>query len=96
VAGVPLGGFVGQLLGCRGAFWALAALAVLAAPVIYRFTPADGDRATPSVLAELREVGTGRMALLVLSTVLATGGYMTTLSYLSPVHAADHLQELRS
>lgn len=85
VAGVPLGAFAGQLLGWRGTFWALAALAALAAPIIYRFTPADDERATPSILAELRAVATGRMALLVLATVLATGGYMTTFSYLSPL-----------
>lgn len=32
VAGVPLGAFAGQLLGWRGTFWALAVLALLAAP----------------------------------------------------------------
>lgn len=85
VAGLPLGSYAGQLLGWRGAFLALAALAVLAAPIIYRFTPADADGPIPSVLAELRAVATGRMALLVVSTVLATGGYMTVFSYLSPL-----------
>lgn len=85
VAGVPLGSFAGHLLGWRGAFWALAALAVLAAPIIYRFTPADGDRLAPSMRAELRAVATRRMAFLVVSTVLATGGYMTVFSYLSPL-----------
>jgi len=98
VAGVPLGAFAGQLLGWRGTFWALAILAVLAAPIIYRFTPSDfnpgdgegdGGREDASMLAdlraELRAVVTGRMALLVLATVLATGGYMTTFSYLSPL-----------
>lgn len=85
VAGVPLGAFAGQLIGWRGTFWALAALAVLAAPVIARFTPADGDRATPSVRAEIRAIATGRMAVLVVATILATGGYMTAFSYLSPL-----------
>lgn len=85
VAGVPLGSFAGQLLGWRGTFWALAILAVLAAPVIARFTPADTRTHAPSVLAELRAVLTGRMAILVITTVLATGGYMTAFSYLSPL-----------
>jgi DHA1 family inner membrane transport protein len=85
VAGVPLGAFAGQLLGWRGTFWALAILAALAAPVIANFTPADEDRATPSTRAELRAIATGRMAILVLATVLATGGYMTVFSYLSPL-----------
>ncbi|MFT4264392.1 MAG: MFS transporter [Nocardioides sp.] len=85
VAGVPLGIFAGQLLGWRGSFWVLAAAAALAAPIIYRCTPADTHTAAPSVRSELRAVATGRMALLVLATVLATGGYMTTFSYLSPL-----------
>ncbi|MFD7072625.1 MFS transporter [Nocardioides sp. NPDC059952] len=85
VAGVPLGAFAGQLLGWRGTFWALAALAALAAPVIAKFTPADEDGGVPSVRRELRAVATGRMAILIVATVLATGGYMTAFSYLSPL-----------
>ncbi|WP_051532943.1 MFS transporter [Arthrobacter sp. 9MFCol3.1] len=85
VAGVPLGSFAGQLVGWRGTFWALAALAVLAAPVIARFTPADAGRSTPSIRAELRAITNRRMALLVVATILATGGYMTAFSYLSPL-----------
>ena len=85
VAGVPLGSFAGQLVGWRGTFWALAALAVLAAPVIARFTPADAGRRTPSIRAELRAITNRRMALLVVATILATGGYMTAFSYLSPL-----------
>jgi DHA1 family inner membrane transport protein len=85
VAGVPLGSFAGQLLGWRGTFWALAAVAVLAAPVIARFTPADGAPSAPSVRSELRAITNRRMAILVVATVLATGGYMTTFSYVSPL-----------
>jgi DHA1 family inner membrane transport protein len=85
VAGVPLGSFAGQLLGWRGTFWALAVLAVLAAPVIARFTPADGAPSAPSVRSELRAITNRRMAILVVATVLATGGYMTTFSYVSPL-----------
>ncbi len=85
VAGVPLGAFAGQLLGWRGTFWALAVLAALAAPVIAKYTPADENRGAPSVRAELRAIATGRMAILIVATVLATGGYMTVFSYVSPL-----------
>ncbi|MGJ0184407.1 MFS transporter [Corynebacterium glyciniphilum] len=85
VAGVPLGSFAGQLLEWRGTFWALAALALLVAPVIAKFTPHEADRGTPSVRGELKAIATARMAVLILATVLATGGYMTTFSYLSPL-----------
>lgn len=61
VAGIPLGAFAGQLLGWRGTFWALAILAALAAPVIAKFTPSEGDRGVPSVRAELRAIATGPM-----------------------------------
>ncbi|MFK3668958.1 MFS transporter [Leifsonia aquatica] len=85
VAGVPLGAVVGQLLGWRGTFWALAALAALAAPVIARFTPRDEEHTASSIRGELRAVATGLMAILLVATVLATGGYMTAFSYLSPL-----------
>ncbi|MCD4851092.1 MFS transporter [Arthrobacter sp. AK01] len=55
------------------------------APVIARFTPEDTHTSAPSVRAEIRAVVTGRMVVLVLATVFATGGYMTAFSYLSPV-----------
>src|SRR5829696_22300 len=51
VLGVPLGSLAGDQLGWRGAFWALAALAVFAAVVIGRFTPADEAGQTVSVRA---------------------------------------------
>src|SRR5215212_11184708 len=41
VLGVPLGSVAGSQLGWRGAFWAIAGLAVAAAAVIGRFAPAD-------------------------------------------------------
>src|SRR3954452_2806320 len=41
VLGVPLGSLASAQLGWRGAFWALAALAVIAATVIGRFTPRE-------------------------------------------------------
>src|SRR5215213_4759158 len=41
VLGVPLGSLAGDHLGWRGTFWALAALAVVVAAVIGRFTPDD-------------------------------------------------------
>src|SRR3954468_3810809 len=48
VLGVPLGSLAGDHLGWRGTFWALAALAVVAAAVIGRYTPGDASGTTVS------------------------------------------------
>jgi DHA1 family inner membrane transport protein len=85
VAGVPLGAFVGQLIGWRGTFWALAVLAAIAAVVIGRSAPADEARVAPSVVSELRAFRSGRMWLLVLATAAVTGGVMAAFSYISPL-----------
>jgi DHA1 family inner membrane transport protein len=85
VACVPLGSFAGQTLGWRGAFWALAALSVLAALVIGRFVPADQTGPLPSASAEIRALSNGGTWLLVAVTALVTGGYMAAFSYISPL-----------
>ena len=85
VAGVPLGALAGQLIGWRGSFWALAVLATVAAVVIRRFAPADGDRAQQSAAAEVRALLSRRILLLVVATVLVTGSYMGAFAYISPL-----------
>src|SRR3954464_9344076 len=85
VLGVPLGSLAGEHLGWRGAFWALAALAVFAAAVVGRFTPAEAPGAAVSVRAELRALRSGRLWLVLGSTVLVMGGCMGTFSFLSPL-----------
>jgi predicted MFS family arabinose efflux permease len=85
VLGVPLGSLAGSQLGWRGAFWAVAVLALIAAAVIGRFVPADdGDRAV-SVGAELRALRSGRLWLVLGATVLVMGGCMGTFSFISPL-----------
>src|SRR3954464_5710107 len=54
VVGVPLGAVAGQLVGWRGPFWALAALAVASIALISRSVPHDGpDREVVSIRSEL-------------------------------------------
>src|SRR3954468_3479867 len=76
VLGVPLGSLAGDHLGWRGAFWAIAALAVVAAAVIGRFTPDDGSGAAVSVRSELRALRSVRLWLVLGATVLVMGGCM--------------------
>src|SRR4051794_5450550 len=85
VLGVPLGSLAGEHLGWRGAFWALAALAVFAAAVVGRFTPAEAPGAAASVRAELTALRTGPLWLVLGGTVLVMGGGMGTFSFISPL-----------
>src|SRR4051795_11005079 len=59
VLGVPLGSLAGEHLGWRGTFWAVAALAALAAVIIGRWASRDGQGVAPSVRAELRALRSG-------------------------------------
>jgi predicted MFS family arabinose efflux permease len=88
VLGVPLGSLAGEHLGWRGTFWAVAALAALAAVIIGRFAPRDGQGVAPSVRAELRALRSGRLWLVLGATVLVMGGCMGTFSFLSPLLTA--------
>ncbi|MEU5323987.1 MFS transporter [Streptomyces sp. NPDC021056] len=86
VAGVPLGSWVGQAIGWRGTFWALTALAGVAALVIGRFIPAaERAEVTPSVRSQLAVLRHGRMWLVLAATALVTGGFMAAYSYISPL-----------
>src|SRR3954449_3044257 len=85
VLGVPLGSLAGEHLGWRGAFWALAALAVFAAAVVGRFTPAEAPGAAVSVRAELRALRSGPLWLVLGGTVLLMGGGLGTFSFISPL-----------
>lgn len=85
VAGVPLGSFAGQLIGWRGTFWALAIVSLLAALVIRFLAPADGPLPTTSASDAIRSVATVPTGLLALGTILVTGAYMGTFSYISPL-----------
>src|SRR3954467_11684549 len=99
VLGVPLGSLAGEHLGWRGAFWALAALAVIAAAgigpftpregspaaVVGRFAPGEGTHAVVSVRSELRALRSVRLWLVLGGTVLVMGGCMGTFSFISPL-----------
>ncbi|MFJ8863811.1 MFS transporter [Streptomyces sp. NPDC102451] len=85
VIGVPVGTWAGQAVGWRGTFWALAALAGVAALLIGRFVPADEQRTTVSVRSEFTAVRQGRLWLSMSATALITGGAMAAFSYITPL-----------
>src|SRR3954464_4008353 len=88
VVGVPLGSLAGAHLGWRGAFWALAALAVVAAAVIGRFTPGEGPPTGAWTRPERRALRSVRLWLVLGGTVLIMGGCMGTFSFISPLLTA--------
>ncbi|WP_222847643.1 MFS transporter [Nocardioides dongxiaopingii] len=89
VVGVPLGAVAGQAIGWRGPFWALAALAVLAAVVVARQVPADPTgadaRPRPSVRAEVASLRSARLWLVLLTCAAINAGVMSVYSFVSPL-----------
>jgi predicted MFS family arabinose efflux permease len=86
VVGVPLGAVAGQLVGWRGPFWALGALAVASIALICRSVPHDGpDREVVSIRSELSALRSGRLWLVLSACAATTGGVLSAYSYISPL-----------
>ncbi|MFE7276468.1 MFS transporter [Streptomyces sp. NPDC057623] len=86
VVGVPLGAFAGQLMGWRGPFWALAALAAAAVPLIARTVPQGGPaQRTGSIRSELTALRSGRLWLVLTACATTTGGVLAAYSYIAPL-----------
>ncbi|WP_330280574.1 MULTISPECIES: MFS transporter [unclassified Streptomyces] len=85
VVGVPAGSLAGHVTGWRGLFWALAALAALAAAVIGRFLPRTQQRPQVSVRDEIRALRQGRLWLALAAAVLIMGGVLAVYTYITPL-----------
>ncbi|QFU91790.1 MFS transporter [Amycolatopsis sp. YIM 10] len=86
VIGVPIGAFAGQTIGWRGTFWALAALALPAAIIVYRQVATDrGTGPAPSVRAELASLRDGRIWLVLAGCVIVCGSSLAAYSFISPL-----------
>jgi DHA1 family inner membrane transport protein len=86
VVGVPIGAFAGQLMGWRGPFWALAALAAAAIVLIARTVPHDGSAGqTVSIRSELTALRSGRLWLVLAACATTTGGVLAAYSYIAPL-----------
>ena len=85
VVGVPLGAFAGQLLGWRGPFWALGALALPAVWLIGRHVAKDGPGRPVPHRSELAALRSGRMWLMLAACATTTGGVLSTFSYIAPL-----------
>ncbi|SOD66035.1 MFS transporter, DHA1 family, chloramphenicol resistance protein [Streptomyces zhaozhouensis] len=88
IAGVPGGALLGQHLGWRAAFWAVAALTVLGLVGVVRYVPRtglDGAQARVPLRTELRVYRDRRVWLAVATTALFAAGTFCFFSYLAPL-----------
>ncbi|WP_221762160.1 Cmx/CmrA family chloramphenicol efflux MFS transporter [Nonomuraea sp. WAC 01424] len=83
--GLSLGTVIGQHLGWRAAFWAVAALSALAAVGVLATIPGGRPERenAPRITDELRSLLNPRLWLALATTSLATGALLVSFSYLS-------------
>lgn len=90
VAGVPGGALLGQHLGWRAAFWAVALLTAASLAGVVLLVPRgagapDGERQRPPLRAEARIYRDGGVLLAVATIALFAAGTMCFFSYLAPL-----------
>lgn len=90
VVGVPLGAWVGQQLGWRAAFWAIAALALIGAIGVALAVPRQRNTAAPvSLRRELRTFTSSRVWVALATIALFQSGVFSVFSYVAPL-LTDH------
>ncbi|MBX4984679.1 MFS transporter [Rhizobium lentis] len=86
VTGVPLGTYIGQILGWRATFWAVAGLGVIASLAIAALLPNNLKKAPPaSLLDQVRVLGSGRLLIVFAMTALGYGGTFVAFTFLAPI-----------
>jgi MFS transporter, DHA1 family, chloramphenicol resistance protein len=88
VIGVPAGAVLGQHLGWRAAFWAVALMTAVGLVGVVLFVPRTRPEATdsaPRLRAEARMYRDGRVWLAVVTIALFAAGTMCFFSYLAPL-----------
>ena len=85
--GVPFGAWFGLLLGWRAAFWAVAAIGVVALIVLALFVPGDVGHAEEKVSLgdELAVLARPQVQLGLVTTVLGFAGLFTVFTYIQPI-----------
>ncbi|MGJ4845638.1 MFS transporter [Leifsonia sp. Le1] len=89
VLGVPFGTLLGQALGWRSTFWAIAVIGVVATIGVAVLVPsgtgvrAPSDGAAPSLRSELRAFRSGQVWLSIVVTILGFGGMFGAFTYMA-------------
>ncbi|MCC5579509.1 MFS transporter [Microtetraspora sp. AC03309] len=91
VAGVPAGAALGQTLGWRSAFWAVALISLPAVVAVMRSVPdtvratGDPDEARPHARRELRALREPRLLVVLVLAALVNAATFCTFTYLTPL-----------
>lgn len=87
IAGVPAGALLGTAAGWRATFWAIASLCIPAAIGIQRGVrnPTDPVARTPGLRAELDQLRSHRLILVMALGALVNGGTFAAFTFLAPV-----------
>ena len=85
--GVPFGAWFGLMLGWRAAFWAVAAIGLVALAVLAVLVPngVGADDATPTLREELAVLARPQVQLGLAMTVLGFAGLFTVFTYIQPL-----------
>jgi DHA1 family chloramphenicol resistance protein-like MFS transporter len=85
IVGLPAGTVIGQHLGWRAAFWAVAALSTLAMVLIVATIPGGRSDSTPELRRELRTMRNPDLWIAYATTAVTTGAVLVVFSYLAPL-----------
>lgn len=86
ITGVPIGTWIGQIIGWRFAFGAIVVTGVIALVANAMLVPSDLRKGTRSTFRDqLKLISNGRLLLMFLITALGYGGTFVVFTYLSPL-----------
>ncbi|MER5948547.1 MFS transporter [Streptomyces sp. NPDC001904] len=85
IVGVPAGTALGQQLGWRAAYWAVAVIGVVALAALAVFVPHQPRGEQSGIRHELRAMGNKQVALGLATAVVGFGGFFAVYSYLVPM-----------
>jgi DHA1 family inner membrane transport protein len=85
IVGVPASTALGQQLGWRSAYWAVAAIGLLALAALALFVPHQPRGQQSGIRHELRAMGNRQVAIGLATAVVGFGGFFAVYSYLVPM-----------
>jgi MFS transporter, DHA1 family, inner membrane transport protein len=85
VIGVPLGTALGQVMGWRSPFWAVALIGVIAFAALWFLLPKDGAHEASDMKTELKALNRVQVWLALAMTVFTSASTFALFTYIAPV-----------